>query len=316
MKRFAIVATTLTSVLLLSESACTKTPEPKAQTTIDPKPDPWQRFRNRNLSFVGGHNDDVWLLQESQIQAQEFAIVREVAGAIAKKVNRALKNHRTLPEVAALETMFQNKFYISFFLQSTGTSVIFTNQEEAPPSESQIEVVLVVKGAENHPRINNQLQKYDPEWRSLFLACYEFSPEWFEALAIHELEHARADRLNLPGAHADKNSAAWVAEEIGAHDLERRVLDNATAGGYAEKLTEISRKHINAPNLEALWQNITLDDLQNLDSVFGAAGEREASLRSAQYLIDLTYLYLAGRQQGAELKDRRIAAYKQLQSLF
>jgi len=134
------------------------------------------------------------------------------------------------------------------------------------------------------PWFHNVATFYEGYHQQLLVAAVEFSEQWFDALAAHEMSHALHDRLlglpSLPG------SDGYLAEEASAHGVGRAVLDNATGGAYGQRVAAIVDQRP-ASTFAELVGSVTVNDLRWLDELFQPAGELEAGMRCTQYYLDI-----------------------------
>lgn len=261
--------------------------------------------------YLGQHGQEQWMLEG----APEVDVERSMRiGQIEKeRLEAALDDHRNIPEVGRLAGLFAGKFRVAFFTDKFGgNSVSFHESNALPDIGNSLEVVLYARSQREHERIQDTFAKYDAEWHSLILGGIELTRAWYQALVIHELEHARLDREGASSVQAQMLSDGWISEEITAHLLEREVLNSATKGEYERILTEVVAVK-RARSLEALFAGLTLQDLTELDRAFEPASQREAGIRAAQYLLDIGETWIGTKGFIGVEKDRqRIANYRGL----
>lgn len=260
-----------------------------------------------------------WLLTGEQAEGDNFDLLIGLINKTTVKLENTLSVYSNISEVAILKEMFGGHFYVSFYVgQFGGTSRHLKKGEYTnDPFEGRefIEVVLYGFGHQHASRINDQFAKYDSEWRALILAGVELSRQWSDAVVIHELEHARVDRIGKTSSRAPFLSDQWIIEELQAHQLERAVLDQATGGRYVERLKQIVSARPEVTNLEQLQDSITIKDLRALDQLFESASAREAGMRVMQYFLDAGEIWLLRRFTEQEREPQRIINYRLVTSL-
>lgn len=274
---------------------------------------PIKRTINQYLSL---RPQDQWLLTSQQIEGNNFQLQIGLISETTSRIENMLKKYQNIPEVAEQKKMFSEHFFVSFYNgQFGGTTKRVFAGEFKDEMLKNLEIALYGKGHERAPRIQDQFAKYDPEWRAVIIAGAKFSDQWMDALIIHELEHARMDRLGAASAHAPPTSNLYIIEELRAHDIESAVLNQATGGQYVRRLRSIIDAKRNIGSLKKLQDRLTIKDFKSLDQLFGPAGEREAGLRLTQYLLDLGEIWLESRFRDEELAKQKINNYNLIRSL-
>lgn len=262
--------------------------------------------------------EDQWLITSQEIEGDNFQLQVGLISETSSRIEKMLEKYQNIPEVAEQKKMFSKRIFVSFYSGQAGgyTKRVFAGEfKEDMLKDPSLEIVLYGKGHEHAPRIKDQFAKYDPEWRAVIIAGAKFSDQWADALIIHELEHAKMDRSGEASAHAPPASDLYINEELMAHDVESVVLNQATDGQYHKRLKEIIGAKRNIDSLKKLHDSLNIKDLKSLDQLFSPAGEREASLRLTQYLLDLGEIWLESKYAGEELKRQKINNYRLLRSL-
>lgn len=265
---------------------------------------------------------DNWLLENDSNAPEVIQREVEISKTYTERLEAALAANSNVPEVKILKDEFGGKFYTTVFSPSFGGTsrkiYVGSTFEEAnkPAPAGSIEVCFFPRNAEKHPRMRGQLLLYDQSWRALMIGALDYPDKrWFDALAIHELWHAHMHKSGAPSATAPSLSDSWISEELQAHDLENKVLDNGTKGEYLKTVRSIT-SGIRGKLLGEFLQQIKTEHLIQLDKLFGKGSDREGSVRSSQYLITLTNDWLNLKYQGEELQRQQIEAYRTISRSF
>lgn len=246
-------------------------------------------------AYLSGRTEDRWYLTEAQVESRDAGVLGPIASTIERNLEGMLQRQAGIPLVDSIRAEFGGKFYASFYSRLlTNDSTIHilrydrAGSEVSPPRESRLAVVAFAHGHHDMPQFKNVATLYRSGMRQLVLAGVEFSMEYFDALAAHELSHALRDRRRV--TPDEPWSDAYYAEEVTAHDLGRAVLDRSTHGAYMSRITAIAGRHV-AATLPELAAAISERDLRWLDELFQPAGELEAGMRCTQYCLDICTLW-------------------------
>jgi hypothetical protein len=131
---------------------------------------------------------------------------------------------------------------------------------------------------------------------------------WYEARSLHELYHAKQDREKAPGSHAPRRSEAFMAEEVEAHSIAKKVLDLQTKGRYSAVVVKIASAK-KAKSMMAFVSSITSKDLKAIDSLFSRPSSDEAPNRVTQYILDLTNEWIRKNYSVMTARKMEIDAY-------
>lgn len=259
---------------------------------------------------------DRWLIERLPVDltfGHDYAVARQ----LTRDVNQAFVRHQSIPEVAAIRQEFGDHLYTSFLLavdnSSAATQFLGRGREEIEKirrDESRHEVAVYPRSVRHNRRLHGSYLAYDREWRALLMPAIDFADRgWFDALVIHEMHHGLCLKRNLPSSHAPTLSNAWISEELQAHELESRVLDEATAGRYFHRLGEIIKRS-KSQSLDDFLVGLTAADVRSLDELFAPAGKLEGALRTAQYVLNLSLTWIDSR--GGRTSAAKVRAYRAL----
>lgn len=258
---------------------------------------------------------DRWLMERHPVDLtfdHDYAVAKQ----LTRDVNQAFAQHQSIPVVADMRKEFGGHFYTSFLLavgDGAMTRFLGRSREEVEKisrDESRHEVAIYSRSVLGNPRLHGSFLVYDREWRALLIPAIDFSdPGWLDALVIHEMYHGWCLRRNLPSSQAPMLSNAWIAEELAAHELESRVLDDSTAGRYSRRLGEIVGRS-KSKSLDDFLAGLTAADVRSLDELFAPAGKLEGALRTAQYFLNLSLTWIDS--QGGQNSAAKIRAYRAL----
>ena len=256
-----------------------------------------------------------WAMEEEARGGEALPVkVLDFTTKMREVLNRTLADNSDISEIKEVAQKFGGHLYPTVFLAAVGTSMMTgTNEKEldSPFRDPQaLEVVFYSHQAFRHPRIKGRLLFYDAEWRSLFMAALNWTDQkWFAAAFAHELWHAYMHRTGSLGATAPPLSDPWVQEEIAAHNLERKVLNQRTNGGYDQLLAEILSR-TSGRSLVRFLARVSPKDILALDGFFTPGIPEETDIRAVQYFFNLGQRWLRERYQGTELSAREVAFYR------
>ena len=127
---------------------------------------------------------------------------------------------------------------------------------------------------------------FDIHRRSVIAPARKMSDHWLCSRMLHEFFHAEKFFERAPSSLADEGTDLWMGEEVEAHLLEIRVLDQFTGGRYSKRLDEVLAAH---PTLSgtALYWSLSVGDLTSLDSLFEPGTQDEMRTRGMAYIIHL-----------------------------
>ncbi len=262
----------------------------------------------RNLSsvvqgYLAKRPPDNWYVHD-QVKFEDANSMQE---QIKADLNGMLARHSSLPAVAKQAQMFSGKFMVEFFDHAMG------DPKKGNPFDlpaDHIGLILFDELSQNYSMVEGEFALYESNWKAILIGGVEFSPQWKDALIIHELNHAVADREGKFSSHALMLSDDWSGEEVEAHELESAVLNQTTAGAYEKELQTIVDSK-NARNTTELLATLKTADMQKLDALFGPASNMEANLRFAQYVQDLTSFWLIHHPpEKGSLRNAKIANYR------
>ncbi|MBI2113186.1 MAG: hypothetical protein HYT50_01230 [Candidatus Wildermuthbacteria bacterium] len=238
----------------------------------------------------------VWLIGEENLR-REIELQTLFKEQIHKCFARFQNN-----DIEELRLAFQENFFISHFLPQGASRA--SSADASLPSGEELEIVLYGLHVKDSPRIIGVVF-YDPEWQAVFLPAMEMSFPWFCAILLHELGHARNDKvLGLP--EYPFLSDGWIQEEIQMHELESAVLNDWTNGAYHETIQRIVQEK-QAQSMLLLLRNLSEQDLGKVDSLFPPGSQREYLVRIAQYSMDFSLEWMRQHQE-----TDKVGAYRTL----
>ncbi len=296
---WTIVALTLLAAALLFSASRGAKPQVAQPAAREATPSATRNFEELThaavQAYLSGRAKDSWYLSESQVESRDPKVLGPIASTIERNLEGMLQRQAGIPLVDSIRAEFGGMFYATFFSRLlTGDSTVQiqrydrAGREVSPPRESRLSVVAFAHGHHELPMFKNVATLYRGGIQQLVLAGVEFSMEYFDALAAHELSHALHDRRY--GTYNEPWSDAYFAEEVAAHGVGRAVLVRSTRGAYTARITAIVERHTVA-TLPELAAAITEQDLRWLDELFQPAGELEAGMRCSQYSIDICTLW-------------------------
>ncbi|MFA5990835.1 MAG: hypothetical protein WC794_01140 [Candidatus Doudnabacteria bacterium] len=255
-----------------------------------------------------------WFVGDSREPRDQAGIEAEIAliERLTARVNKTLNDNSDVRWVKEQQEAFAGHLMPAIFTSMYGgtTRTISYNLNLAREDPKRLEVVFYGHGEFNHPRINHKLLFYDPSWKSLFVAALRFSDDkWYDAILAHELFHALAHRKGEASATARFLSDEWIGEELQAHDVEAEVLNARTNGAYKQRLRSIVSR-IPARSFKDLLMRVRPDDLRELDQLFAPGIPEEVDIRAAEYLLNLSEVWLDINSQGEKKSAKRVEAYR------
>ncbi len=231
---------------------------------------------------------------------------------VRERIEKALVANAAIPAVAPISKMFSGGIRVSRFITDQDGSPMSrmssaTREEDQP--KNLLEVVLFSEEFLNHPKIGGNRILYDSNWGAVF--CIDTAAKdpgpWFEAFVLHELSHARHDRIGSYSSHAPDKSDEWIGEEVEAHNIERWVLDRATGGKYAEMLR---RAVAYAPRADDQSPIVSDAEYKLLESVLGTPPDSERRLRRAQQMFDVNATWIETSFSILEWHWREVLLYR------
>lgn len=245
-------------------------------------------------------------------QPEELLVTEQFLNETKERIERAMKVYSSIPAVAGIAQTFDKGVRPTLFVIRAGQAMsVFVSSESVPPDPAMWgqEVVIYGQQAYSHPMIRQRLLFYHAPWNAVISAGIKWAHDaWFEAVVLHELYHAQQHKIGAEGSKGGYTEA-WFREEVDAHILERRVLDTATSGVYAERLATVVSE-LAAPDIQTLTQAIQPSHVDYLNELFGPASENEMVLRRGQYYIDLLMTWVEHTHSVVRWDKKRIEAYR------
>ncbi len=254
-----------------------------------------QHLHSIMVEVVRSRPQEQWLPIGGPISnADHNQLEIRVAARVERLVREAMNNYDSLPEVRQINAAFDGKFFSSAYDPQVGGTRIVIHNATVAPTPQGLEIALFGQPRPGDP-ITANLLSYKQDWRAVVIGGIPWTDKtWFDALLVHELYHALAHKSGKPGATSPQLSKSWTDEEMEAHFLESRVLNAGTGGKYWRALQEIvdSKVSAGAKDVASFGDKLSWSDLEKVDALFKAGGQRETGSRVAQYTLDLFRVYL------------------------
>lgn len=268
--------------------------------------------------YVQSKPNGTWNFTAQDVQGENWSVLDVERDKAINSIEKAFKTYATVPEVKNLADKFSGKMYISYYstkaqsAEDGGASLVGHSEEDIRKygNPGFLEICLYDQEHSNDRRMVNVLVHYDSEWKAVLLPGLSISEPWLSGLTLHEIYHAYMHRIGAPSATGKYLSDSFINEELGAHDMERGILDLATKGKYLSVMNKIAASRAGYKDADQVTASFTKADLESLDGMFAVPSVHEASVRAAQYYLDLASLWLAKKYSGDNLTKERIVYYR------
>lgn len=276
-------------------------------------------FLHTASTYFQQGNAPQWIVTQESIEMQDKHALAPAGKDMLAKIEHALQHNQSLPKVQKIQEKLAGKFSVAFYTRKHVPWFISEEKEEvrvATPSFDSSPVAVVIYASElwGTQHLKGNLIRYSRDSKYLNIAGVAMNEIWFEALVLHELFHLFQDRQGKAYVRAPAFSKSWTQGEIKADIVSRKVLDLRTNGKYNQILQQILEKY-SSEKFTDLLGKISLEDLHQLDSLFGPANQKEYRLRFTQYIMDLEKLWLNNKTNGKLLQKYSPLLYKTLLQL-
>lgn len=226
-------------------------------------------------------------------------------------IEQAYKTGASIPEVAATSRVFSGKTALAVY-HNGNVMFLATSKAEKEKAGNHAMVLLFFTHDEPAPDVQEAGSDffYDHNDGLVNIAIDDYSKLWFQTIALHELYHAtRASNWKtLPGGSLPDG---YASEEITAHGIQRDYLNIVTHGAYEKTIAKVLGQLKDTSSVRELWGNLTTENLDEIDRVFGKCYSFESQVRASQYLFDLAHYWTLNHVPKDQLKKAEITFYKQ-----
>jgi hypothetical protein len=245
-------------------------------------------------TYLGFHNQpDQWWLEKAEV-AEGFArgeyqlAFRDFANRNKVTIRTILEQHKDVNSLSRRiadrfsDFMISIRIDLEHALAMTPPSSALSDD----PKKRLVQICFIPEDQFQFPNVDPSPLYFSDGSNVVFLASLHWPGKVLPSILFHELGHA------LYFLEGDREALTEVEEEVVMHELEGEIMNYTSGGRYFQKLDEVIGRNPVLSSWGKTMEQITLDDLRELDGVFDST---DCTNLIARLLVSNYFRHLAFR---------------------